>query len=97
MIEVLVTLADAVYEAEEFEVRCQGDVYNGELPDFNAAVKAALDLQFLAHPLDPLDSASLEVSVRRVHQDTATRDGKGVSARRGKRSSWGVNKKDEDK
>lgn len=70
MIDLVVSL-----NGEEFEVRAQGDVYNGELPDFNAAVKAALHAQFLAHPLDPLDSASLEVSVRRVYTETAFRDG----------------------
>lgn len=70
MIDLFVTL-----NGEEFEVRAAGDVYNNELPDFNAAVKAALDAQFLAHPLEPLDSASLEVGVRRVYQDTAARDG----------------------
>lgn len=70
MIDLFVTL-----NGEEFEVRAAGDTYNNELPDFNAAVQAALNAQFVAHPTEPLDSASLEVSVRRVYQDTAARDG----------------------
>lgn len=70
MIDLVVSL-----NGENFEVRAAGNVYNNELPDFNAAVQAALDAQFLKHPLEPLDSASLEVRVRRVHTETAARDG----------------------
>jgi hypothetical protein len=73
MIDLVVSL-----NGEDFEVRAAADVYNGDLPDFNAAVKAALDAQFLKYPLFPLDTASLEVSVRRVYQDTAAHDGVGV-------------------
>lgn len=70
MIDLLVFL-----NGERFEVRAAGDVYNNELPDFNAAVKAALDAHFLKHPLEPLDSASLEVTIKRVYTDVAARDG----------------------
>lgn len=70
MIDLIVTL-----NGEEFEIRAKADDYNGDLPDFNAAVKGALYAQFLAHPNDPLDSASLEVAVRRVYTDVAARDG----------------------
>lgn len=70
MIEVIVSL-----NGEKFTVLAKGDVYNNELVDYNHAVKAALDAQFLAHPLEPLDTASLVVAIARVHRDTAARDG----------------------
>jgi len=75
MIDLYVTLGDAYQDDELFEVRSQGDIYNGDLPDFNAAVKTALYAQFLAHPVKPLDTASLRVMIERIHQDVAAHDG----------------------
>lgn len=73
MIEVLVYL-----NGLEFTIRVPGNVYDGDQPDYNAAVAAALVAYHIDYPLDPLDIASLEVRIVRVHTDVAARDGEGV-------------------
>jgi hypothetical protein len=73
MIEALVTL-----NGEEFTVLVPGNVYDAERLDFNMAVERALTAHHLEHPLNPIDVASLEVTIRRVHTDRAARDGEGT-------------------
>lgn len=77
MIDAIVSI-----NGEDFEVRAQTNVYDGELLDFNAAYEVALAQFRIRFPLDSLESASLEVCFRRVHTEVAARDGEGVETAR---------------
>lgn len=74
MIDVIVSLND-----EDFPVLVAGDVYDNDLPDYNAAVHAARVAYRLKFPLDPIEPATLVVRVERVYTDVATRDGAGTT------------------
>lgn len=63
---------------EDFEVTVPGDVYDAERLDYNLAVERALEAHRLAHPLDRLETATLEVTVYRLFSEVATHDGEGV-------------------
>lgn len=70
MIEARVSLNDEVYE-----LLVPSNAYNGDLPDYTAAVNAALGVRRLRYQSHNLDHVSLVVKVERLQADVATHAG----------------------